>query len=261
MAVYGIEAVWVLGPLIWQILRVDRGRSVRCRPGSGLINPFVLAWAPYCCGRKTVSPWQLAAVLGGALALSAGLAAYAVLRLRAEVTNRSGSRTTWLSAWLGRAHARLSAWRPGPSLDDDPVLWREWRRGRPSRLARVVWGLFIAASLAGTGWGLCTLSQSYPAGPEFLVFVGGLQATFGLLLVSLSAPTVLAEERVRGSLDVLMTTPLVDRPDRPGQVVGRFSGRARAGPAARDRGHVHRRRDEPDAGPRRGTIRAVAPAA
>jgi hypothetical protein len=35
-----------------------------------------------------------------------------------------------------------------------------------------------------------------------------LYATFALLLVSLFAPTVLAEERVRGGLDVLMTTPL-----------------------------------------------------
>ena len=46
MAVYGIEAVWVLGPLLWEMLAM---------PGvfPGLpawfvgINPFVLAWAPY----------------------------------------------------------------------------------------------------------------------------------------------------------------------------------------------------------------------
>jgi hypothetical protein len=40
------------------------------------------------------------------------------------------------------------------------------------------------------------------------LFVNGFQATFGLLLVSLDSPTVLAEERVRGSLDVLLATPL-----------------------------------------------------
>jgi hypothetical protein len=43
---------------------------------------------------------------------------------------------------------------------------------------------------------------------QFLGLVSGLEATFGLLLLSLTAPTVLAEERVRGSLDVLMTTPI-----------------------------------------------------
>jgi len=206
MAVYGIEAVWVLVPLIWMILRMSG--VVRAVPDwLWMLNPFVLAWAPYWWP-KTVSAWQLAAVLGGVLALSAGLAASAVLRVRADLTDRSGSRTTWLSAWLSQAQARLSAWRPGPSLDDNPVLWREWRRGRPSRLARVVWGVFIAASLAGTGWGRFMLTQNYQAGLELLAFVGGFQATFGLLLVSLTAPTVLAEERERGSLDVLMTTPL-----------------------------------------------------
>ncbi len=43
---------------------------------------------------------------------------------------------------------------------------------------------------------------------DFVALVSGFQATFGLLLVSLTAPTALAEERARGSLDVLMTTPL-----------------------------------------------------
>jgi ABC-type transport system involved in multi-copper enzyme maturation permease subunit len=206
MAVYGIETVWVLGPLIWQILPFSG--VARAMPAwLWMSNPFVLAWAPYWWPNN-VSVWRLAAVLGGALALSAALALYVVLRLRAEVTNRSDSRLSRLSSWLCRAHSRLSGWRPGPSLDHDPVLWREWRRGRPSRLARVVWGVYIAASLAGTGWGLYTFSQNYRAGSEPLEFVGGLQATFGLLLVCLTAPTVLAEERVRGSLDVLMTTPL-----------------------------------------------------
>jgi len=43
---------------------------------------------------------------------------------------------------------------------------------------------------------------------RFLGLVSGLEATFGLLLLSMAAPTVLAEERVRGGLDVLMTTPI-----------------------------------------------------
>ena len=39
-----------------------------------------------------------------------------------------------------------------------------------------------------------------------------------LLIMSGVAPTSLAEERVRGSLDVLMTTPVIDLLDRLGQV-------------------------------------------
>ena len=36
----------------------------------------------------------------------------------------------------------------------------------------------------------------------------GFQAGIGLLLLSISAATALAEERVRGDLDILLTTPL-----------------------------------------------------
>ena len=38
-----------------------------------------------------------------------------------------------------------------------------------------------------------------------------IQLLFGLLILSATAPTSLAEERVRGSLDVLLTTPLSTR--------------------------------------------------
>ena len=48
----------------------------------------------------------------------------------------------------------------------------------------------------------------YGYGSEILLAVSAVHATLGFLLASLSAPTVLAEERVRGSLDVLLTTPL-----------------------------------------------------
>ena len=75
--------------------------------------------------------------------------------------------------------------------------------------------------------GIVTIADDYVSGSQFLMFVSGLHATFGLLLVSLFAPTVLAEERVRGSLDVLMTTPLpTDR-----IVLSKWWGAYRAVPA------------------------------
>jgi ABC-type transport system involved in multi-copper enzyme maturation permease subunit len=206
MTVYAIEAAWVLGPVIWDLLR-SPGILPVVPEWFISINPFVLAWAPYAWPNY-ISGAFLAAILGGLLILSAGLVAYARLRLRSDLTRRSATRFTRWSAPLGRAGRRLVAWLPGPSLDKDPVLWREWRRSRPSRMARVVWGLFLAASVAGTGLGLATLSADYHNGQRFLGLFNGVQATFGLLLVSLAAPTVLAEERMRGSLDVLMTTPL-----------------------------------------------------
>ena len=41
--------------------------------------------------------------------------------------------------------------------------------------------------------------------------INGLQVSAGLLLLSVSAATSLAEERQRGSLDVLLATPLSTR--------------------------------------------------
>ena len=205
MAVYGIEAFWVLGPCIWDLLEI--GGVIPGVPAWFMaINPFVLAWAPYAWPNY-LTMGQVAAVLGGTLALSGVLVIYAVVRLRADLTGRR-TRTIRLVSWIAKAHTRLAAWRPGPSLDNDPVLWREWRRGQSSRLARVVWAFYIMLAVAGTGWGIIILSVDHRGGDQCLEFVSALQATFGLMLVSLAAPTVLAEERVRGSLDVLLATPL-----------------------------------------------------
>ena len=119
-----------------------------------------------------------------------------------------------LSRWAPRT-VRLGllvrrAW-PGPSLDSNPVLWRECRRRRPSRWSLAVWGIYvllcggfgvyaIAGMIGGNRWGRA-------AG----AVVNGLQVGAGLLLLSVSAATSLAEERERGSLDVLMATPLPTR--------------------------------------------------
>src|SRR5262249_1653872 len=91
----------------------------------------------------------------------------------------------------------------------NPVVWREWNRGRSSRLAKAVWGLYIAGSLAVTiGAVVHLLFENFEEGTEYLLVMSILQASLGLLLVSLTSPTALAEERVRGGLDVLLTTPL-----------------------------------------------------
>ena len=80
---------------------------------------------------------------------------------------------------------------------------------RPSVTAgAVIWTFYIGLAVLGTGWGLIGLADNFRNGSQFLLFVNGFQATVGLMLISLDSPTVLAEERVRGSLDVLLATPL-----------------------------------------------------
>jgi ABC-type transport system involved in multi-copper enzyme maturation permease subunit len=65
--------------------------------------------------------------------------------------------------------------------------------------------------IAGTLWGR-----------EAGMLVNGFQVGAGLLLLSVSAATSLAEERQRGSLDVLMSTPLPTRAIVWGKWCGAF---------------------------------------
>ena len=44
------------------------------------------------------------------------------------------------------APARLLDYLPGPSLDGNPVLWREWHRKRPSRWTGRFWTVYAVVS-------------------------------------------------------------------------------------------------------------------
>ena len=206
MAVYGVESRWILGPLGWELL-LCTGVLSGVPSWYVAINPFVLAWAPYAWPNYVSVEW-IAGALGGIMVLSVGLVAYAVLRLlRKPGPRRAGrephdSHPGWagsMPGFFGGAHAH-----PWTKI---LVLWRVASRPT-SWLAVVVWGLFVALSIAGMAIGMMTIVDDYENGCEFLILVSGIHATFGMLLVSLFSPTVLAEERVRGSLDVMMTTPL-----------------------------------------------------
>ena len=89
------------------------------------------------------------------------------------------------------------------------MLWREWHRNRPSRLARLVSTLFMGCTVTGTAVGIIdSVRHGTGLGDNLLVITSFIAVSFGLLLLSATAPTTLTEERVRGSLDILMSTPL-----------------------------------------------------
>src|SRR5262249_41939893 len=108
----------------------------------GKINPFVLVFAPVMLP-GTVDLGDDLRFLGGALMVSTALAGVSVARVRA-VAARSAGRAARARREPGRLGVSWTRWLPGPSLDGNPVLWREWHRRRPSRWSRVVWGLFAA---------------------------------------------------------------------------------------------------------------------
>ena len=185
-------------------------------------DPFWLAFGPY--NRPgSVGLVECLAFAAVALAVSAGLVSLAVLGLRTAGRRHAGPprRRTW--GWISpgirkvvlRLRSAVKGWAdrlPGPTLDGNPVLWREWHRKRPSRWSLGLWTIYFGATLLFSllaTWGFLTAPGNLSAG--FAAWVNGLQASVGFLLLSVSAATALAEERQRGSLDILLTTPLPTR--------------------------------------------------
>jgi ABC-type transport system involved in multi-copper enzyme maturation permease subunit len=208
--VFGLWAVWIVGLLIWEIVS---GPTALPRPPDwwSKLNPFVLAWAPYSWPSWS-GPADVPIFLAVTLTATALLSAYAILRLRAESAGKERRRWAVFRA-IGAVAKRLPVPRfSGPSLDPNPVLWREWHLNRPSRVVRAVWGLYTAAVLTSAAIGLWDILESgVGRGEKLLAILNGFAVWFGLLVVSVTAPTALGEERVRGSLDVLMSTPMATR--------------------------------------------------
>jgi hypothetical protein len=149
MAVMAFTTCWLLSLPLWSGTARVYGLPA---PPEWLwaTNPFVLVYAPYTWpgqfGLRAV-----AIFVATAPAISAGLLAMTIARLRrfvlpAEVGLRKRKfRVPALELPSLRAGmAAIRRWQerlPGPSLDGNPVLWREWHRSRPSRMAQILWVL------------------------------------------------------------------------------------------------------------------------
>jgi len=206
IVVFALWTAWLVALPGWQIFN----RSMTAPAWLEISNPFWLTLAP--SGRPgRISMIEPVGFFLVCLILSVGLAGLAVARLRPVYLHQANRvpkavRTNRVGGWLRRSGLRM----PSPSLDFNPVLWREWHRNRPSRVVRVIWGIYIGLTslislkiiwdrLAGPPVGM---------GGDVGGLYNGFQASFGLLLLGASAGTVLSEERIRGSLDVLLATPM-----------------------------------------------------
>jgi ABC-type transport system involved in multi-copper enzyme maturation permease subunit len=183
------------------------------------INPFFLALSQSSPGTVT---WNHAlAFLGASSSISALLIVWVILRLRSVCTRESRPR-----AWsrYARPPAGKIDWIfrsavPGtsPSLDRNPLLWRECRRGRPSLWATAVSFTFIVLVSTST-IGAVLL----PPSTGVAEWVNGVQISVGLLILTVMAASALGEERMRGSLDVLLATPFTARQLVMGKWLGTF---------------------------------------
>ena len=177
------------------------------------LNPFYLVWSPYLNSGKVRVPRPLGflAVCLGVSGLLVGLATFRVL---AAVVQRGGKATTGTRArrlaFVAFQEAAWWKWLPGPSLDGNPVFWREWYRSKSSPMMRMVWVLYSAM---GMTWVVLTLRNIAPGSTSlFMISIMNVfQVGIGLLLLSVDAATSLMDERVRGSLDILLSTPLSTR--------------------------------------------------
>jgi ABC-type transport system involved in multi-copper enzyme maturation permease subunit len=224
LTTYAAWALWLLAQPMWWGFRLVTGRGVPPPGWFEKANPLWLVAAPYL-RPGSVGLWDQAAFLGASVLVAAALIAVAVIQLR-RVAAREGSLPGSDRRWLAvkRIIPRLLAKMPGPSLDANPVLWREWHRRRPSGWARAVWSLYWLMTI-GLTLALITLNWNGNTVRREVASIGnGFQAGIGLLFLSVSAATVLAEERVRGNLDILLATPLPTRSIVWGKWWGTFRG-------------------------------------
>jgi ABC-type transport system involved in multi-copper enzyme maturation permease subunit len=193
-------------------------------------NPYYLAYAPYTDPGK-VGWATFLGFLATCLGTSSLLIGLATGRVRAVALKQAGQPAP-------SSHRRRLAFRfprpawlrhlPAPSLDGNPVLWREWHRSRPSRLSRMVNFLYAALGILWIALSLLVIASRQ----NFFYYatisaMSTFQVLVGLLLLSVTAATSLAEERVRGSLDILLTTPLSTRSILAGKWLGTFRQAAR----------------------------------
>jgi ABC-type transport system involved in multi-copper enzyme maturation permease subunit len=216
LGTYAVWGIWLVGRPFVNLVNSAFGWFLAVPPR--IADPYYLAFSPYWYpGRETLDDylWFLAITTGA----SAVLILLAIFRIRAVCTRVNVARKKSVRGRLERISAWLDPMRflPGPSLDFNPVLWREWHRSRPSRWARMVGGIYLIGAVAASFAAILA-----PRGTFAMAWVNGLQVSIGMLLLSVTASTSLSEERTRGSLDVLMATALSTRQIVLGKWLGTF---------------------------------------
>jgi ABC-type transport system involved in multi-copper enzyme maturation permease subunit len=209
---YTLVGLWVAAVPVVAILTIVRPTGTVPELILIMSNPIFAAFAiDFLAPFWPVGLLEQSAFLVVALLFAAGLLSLAVRRLRPTVLAQA-SRP--VKAKQPDAPARLVDYLPGPSLDGNAVLWREWHRKRPSRWTGRFWTAYAAVS---------TLASLYVLGAYYVwtgdyhgihvvaAQVNAWQVSIGLLLLAVSAATTLAEERDRGSLEVILATPLATR--------------------------------------------------
>jgi ABC-type transport system involved in multi-copper enzyme maturation permease subunit len=222
LATYGAYGIWLLAIPTWDFL-AWRWRIPGSPDWAIPFSPFYLAFAPYVQPAK-VGVLSYAGFFAVTLAISAVLTAIAIKRMRAVIAGRAGRAASAQAANVGpTGQLRRSNSRPwlrtdrDLSLDDGPVLWYETRRRVYSPWIQLLLRLYLVFALVFSVLALFDIVQTYSTSgftgltgwlPAYVV---AFQVTISLPVLLLAAVTAVVEERVQGSLDVLLATPLSTR--------------------------------------------------
>ncbi|WP_422928194.1 ABC transporter permease [Singulisphaera sp. PoT] len=200
LATFAVLAVWLLTFPVWEMFTWMRGFPALPRWAIAA-HPFFLAL------RQGKAVDYLGFTLG-ALTISAILIAVSIVKVRSVIIGQADAPTA------RRPARRLAIFGlgEGPSLDSSPVLWYEWHRKHPTPWIRNLIRIYF---LLAIGFSLIAIEDSVnptTTSPGwFAAFVNAFQVAMGLPLLLIAAATALVEERSRGSLDILLTTPLSSR--------------------------------------------------
>jgi ABC-type transport system involved in multi-copper enzyme maturation permease subunit len=209
MVTYLVWTVVVLGNTVWSSLV-----AFWAIPSPPVwfehINPYWIAFGPYSGPGAIGLPEQLTycAILlvmsVTIILLSTAFLRWVIIRQarRAERRHRR--------AWRVAERLSLARLLPGPSLDGHLLLWRERRCQRSSRWSRLVWCIYLAAAGLFT---VMAVVQSVTSAPGWLRFmmaqlVNTTEVGLGFLLLSVTAVIPLGDDRMRGSIELLLVTPL-----------------------------------------------------
>jgi ABC-type transport system involved in multi-copper enzyme maturation permease subunit len=213
LATYAVFGLWMLAVPVWDFLAFCWRYPTS--PGWAIpLNPFHLACAPYMQPGRVGAVGFLVFFLGVLIA-SAGLAAIGISRMRVVSVGSDGHpglRNRAVDILSRASLARRFGIRLAPSLDGNPVLWYETRHRQPSSWIKTMIRGYFALSVV---FSLIAIDDSLRQGsiiPGWLsAYVVAFQVAIGLPLVLISAATSVVEERARGSLDLLLATPLATR--------------------------------------------------
>lgn len=230
LGTYGLIVLWLLSYPVWIMWRWGGWIPYAPPYWFGRANPF---WLCFDTRGGAVNLGEFAVFVAGCLAVSGLLAAVSVISLRPVAVREMGlSKGAKPAGWFQRGHWQGLRWLnfgwiwrlfPQPSLDGNPILWREWSRTNPSGWSSGVWGFYALAATAATAFAVLDTVQGRRMGMEIGTILGtGCIVMIGLMLMCLSSPTSLAEERAQGSLDVLVATPLSAREIVFGKWLGTF---------------------------------------